>query len=208
MSLSVVELEKLKKAPAVDRVLPVVLERWSPRSFAARTVDAGDLRTIFEAVRWAPSSYNEQPWRYIVGERGSETYDKIFNTLGEWNQLWAKTAPVLIVGAASPTFSHNNTPNGYAFHDLGAADAILCLQAQALGLHTHQMAGFDREAARKAFGIPADFVMGSAIALGYLGEPEALENEGQRNSEVQPRTRKPTGEFVFSAWNEAAKWAK
>ena len=213
MSMSAAEVEKLKKAPAVDRVLPVFLQRWSPRSFAARAVDPADLRTIFEAVRWTQSSYNEQPWRYLVGERGpdgrtSDTYDKIFKSLGEWNQLWAKTAPVLIVGTASPSFSHNNTPNGYAFHDLGAADATLCYQAAALGIHTHQMAGYDREAARAAFGVPAEFVMGSAIALGYLGEPDALENEAQRKSEELPRTRKAVSDFAYSAWNEPTKWAK
>jgi nitroreductase len=208
MSLTSPEVDDLKKAPAIDRVLPVFLLRWSPRSFAARAVDPADLRTIFEAVRWTQSSYNEQPWRYLVGERGSETYVKILNSLGEWNRLWAKNVPVLIVGTASPTFSHNKTPNGYAFHDLGAADATLCYQAAALGIHTHQMAGYDREAARAAFGVPADFVMGSAIALGYLGEPDSLENEGQRTSETQPRTRKQVADFVYTAWNEPTIWAK
>ncbi len=206
MTLSAAELNNVKKAPPVERVLPVVLERWSPRSFAETPVSPEDLRTIFEAVRWAPSSYNEQPWRYLVGAKGSGTYDKIFASLGEFNQAWAKTAPVLILGAARPTFTHNNTPNLYAFHDLGAADATLTYQAAALGLHTHQMAGFDREAARAAFGIPADYVMGSVIALGYLGDPEALPAGQMRDQEQSPRTRKPVAEFVYAAWETPAKF--
>jgi nitroreductase len=205
MTLSALEVNTLKHAPAVEGVLPAVLHRWSPRSFADREVSPEDLKKVFEAARWAASSYNEQPWRYLVGKRGSETYKKIFSTLTGFNQGWAKTAPVLILGVASTKFTHNGSPNGYGLYDLGAASSYLTLQASELGLKTHQMAGFDQEAARKAFGIPEDYVLGSVIALGYLGEPAALGHEQMISMEVAPRERKPLSEVVLSAWGEAAK---
>jgi len=203
MALSRDETDKLKKAPAMEGVLPVILERWSPRSFDARPVSEELLKKVFEAARWAPSSFNEQPWRFLLGRRGDPAHAKIFEALVEFNKNWAKTSPVLILGAARTRFSHNNEPNLYAAHDLGAASAYLVLQAQALGLKAHQMAGFDQQAARRLFGIPEEYVMGSTIALGYQGDPEALGNEKQIAQETAPRTRKALGEIVFSDWGKA-----
>jgi len=203
MSLSSVEVNKLKQAPAVEGVLPVVLRRWSPRSFNSREVNLADLRKIFEAVRWTASSYNEQPWRFFVGLSNSLTYKKIFSTLIGFNQGWAGAAPVLILGAASSKFAHNGSSNMFALYDLGAAAGFLCLQASALGLSTHSMAGYDQAAARKAFEIPEDYVLGAVIALGYQGEPSALNNEHMLAQETAPRSRKPLNEFVLSAWGEA-----
>ena len=205
MTLSAIEVNTLKQAPAVEGVLPALLHRWSPRSFADRDVSAEDLMKVFEAARWTASSYNEQPWRYLVGTRGSETYKKIFSTLIAFNQGWAGTAPVLILGVASTKFSHNGAANGYGLYDLGAASSYLTLQASELGLKTHQMAGFDQAAARKAFEIPEDYVLGSVIALGYQGEPAALGQEQMISMEVAPRERKELSEFVLSAWGEPAK---
>ena len=205
MTLSAKEVEELKHAPVVEGVLPVFHRRWSPRSFADREVTPGDLMKVFEAARWAASSYNEQPWRFLVGTRGSEAYRKIFEALIPFNQMWAKTAPVLILGVAKTQFSHNDTPNRVALYDLGAAASYLTLQAAALGLATHQMGGFSGDAARKAFGIPENFELGAVIALGYLGEPAALGNEQVVAQEVAPRTRKALGEFVFSAWETPAE---
>ena len=205
MTLSASEVNQLKKAPAHERVLPVILHRWSPRSFADREVSPADLKTIFEAVRWAASSFNEQPWRFLVGTRGSETYQKIHSILMEFNQLWAQTAPVLILGAAKTTFSHNSAPNAVALYDLGAAAATLCYQAAELGLFTHQMAGFDRDAARRVFGVPEDYIFGAVIALGHQGEPEQLKHPQMLAQETAPRQRKPLSEFVLSAWGVPAK---
>ena len=199
------EVNEIKKAPAVDRVLPIFHHRWSPRSFADRDVSPELLRTAFEASRWAASSFNEQPWRFLVGLRGTSTYDKIFQSLGEFNQKWAKSAPVLILGVTRTKFSHNGADNRVALYDLGAAASYLTLEAAALGLTTHQMAGFDPEAARKALGIPDEYAIGAVIALGYQGEPEALTDEKMRDQETKPRTRKPLSEIVFSAWGEPAK---
>jgi nitroreductase len=204
MTTSVNELNDLKQAPAVDGVLPIFHSRWSPRAFSDREVSPADLAKVFEAARWAASSYNEQPWRFLVGTRNSTAYNKIFASLMPFNQLWATSAPVLILGASKTRFSHNDSPNRVALFDLGAASSYLTLQAHALGLAAHQMAGFDPDAARKAFEIPDIYAIGSVIALGYQGEPDALPNEQFRSQEVSPRTRKPLKEFVFSAWESPA----
>jgi|ERR1017187_1305855 nitroreductase len=204
MTLSATEVNKLKQAPAVDGVLPVVLARWSPRSFAGRDVSPSDLRKVFEAARWAASSYNEQPWRFLVGLRNSSTHQKIFSALIGFNQGWAGAAPVLILGVASSKFSHNGTNNRHALYDLGAASSYLMLQAAALGLSSHQMAGYDQAAARQVLEIPESYLLGAVIALGYQGEPSALGQEQLIAQETTPRTRKPLSEFVLSAWGEPA----
>lgn len=205
MALSAVEVHNLKKAPAVDGVLPIFHHRWSARSFENRDVSAADLKKVFEAARWAASSNNEQPWRFIVGTRNSATHAKVFENLMGFNRTWAGSAPVLILGVAGSKFTHNGAANGYALYDLGAAASYLTLQAAALGLTTHQMAGYDHEALRKALEIPEEYVLGSVIALGYQGEPETLGNEQLIQRETARRERKPLSEFVFSSWGESAK---
>jgi nitroreductase len=204
MNLSIEEVNEVKHAPRVEGVLPIFHTRWSPRSFSDREVRPDDLARVFEAARWTASSSNEQPWRFLVGTRGSEAYKKIFDSLVPFNQTWAAKAPVLILGVAKTKFSHNDTPNRVALYDLGAAASYLTLQATALGLATHQMAGFDPDAARKAFGVPEDFLIGAVIALGYQDEPSALPNEKFRSQETAPRQRKPLKDFVFSAWDTPA----
>jgi nitroreductase len=200
MTISIKELNKAKHAPVVDGVLPIFHARWSPRSFSDREVSRADLAKVFEAARWAASSFNEQPWRFLVGMRNSPAYKKILGSLMSFNQQWAVSAPVLILGAAKTKFSHNDAPNRVALYDLGAAASYLTLQAAALGLATHQMAGFDVDAARKAFEIPDDYLLGAVIALGYQGEPAALPNEQILAQEVAPRQRKAMKDFVFSSW--------
>jgi len=204
MTLSAIEVNNLKQAPAVEGVIPAVLNRWSPRSFADREVSPADLRKVFEAARWSASAYNEQPWRFLVGTRNSAAYKKIFSALIGFNQGWAGAAPVLILGAASTQFAHNGTANAYALYDLGAAAGALSLQAAELGLRTHSMAGFDHDAARRAFGIPEDYALGAVIALGYQGEPAALGHEQMITMETAPRERKPLSDLVLSGWGEAA----
>jgi nitroreductase len=204
MTLTQSEVNKMKYAqPSAVGVLPVVLERWSPRAFADRDVSSADLKTIFEAGRWAPSSFNEQPWRFFVGRRNSETYNKILDALVPFNQDWAKHVPILILGVARTRFSHNDSPNNYAAHDLGAAMGFMALQATALGLAAHQMAGFDWVKAREAFEISETYTMGSVMALGYQGELADLGEKFQAQ-EQSPRSRKPLNEIVFTAWDQPA----
>lgn len=196
--------EKLKHAPDVTGVEGLIRRRWSPRAFSGKEVSTADLKKLFEAARWAASSSNEQPWRFLVGRRGDETYQKIFNSLVEFNQLWAKSAPVLVLSVAKKTFSNNGSPNRHGLHDTGAATATLALQATANGLHSHSMAGFDTELARASFAIPSDYDMGAVTAIGYFGDPAGLP-ERMAKTEVSPRQRKPLEEFVFSAWEKPAQ---
>lgn len=200
--MTVSEVNKIKRAHSEDGVLPAIQERWSPRAFAERDVPREDLKRVFEAARWAPSSSNEQPWRYVVGTRGTETHRKIYESLVGFNQQWAGKAPVLMLSLAKAIFGHHDTPNRHAMHDLGAATAYLVLQATALGLATHQMGGFDREKARTLLGIPEGFELGAAIALGYQADPETLGNEELIKREIAPRERKPLHDFVYGEWEK------
>ena len=205
MTLSRQQAHEIKIASAAEGLLPAIRERWSPRSFTEREVGAAELKALFEAARWAPSSGNGQPWRFVVGVKGTETHAKIAETLAGFNKDWAPKAPVLILGVAYTLGGRPNTTNAYALYDLGAATAILTVEAAALGLATHQMGGFDREAVRAALGIPEEYALGSVMTVGYQGEPAALPNEALIAREVEPRSRKPLSEIVFSAWGEPAK---
>jgi len=197
------EIEKLKHAPAIEGVPELILQRWSPRAFAERQIPSADLEKLFVAASWAASSFNEQPWRYFMGRRGDETYKKIFDSLVEFNQGWAKMAPVLVLSIGKMVFSHNDSPNAFGLHDTGAATAYLMLQATALGLHAHSMAGYNKEKARASFGVPPEYEMGAVTAIGYLGDPSTLPEQYQKG-ELMPRTRKPVAEFVFSEWGKPA----
>jgi len=197
-------IEILKHAPDVAGVQDLILRRWSPRAFADKDVSTKELTALFEAARWAASSSNEQPWRFLVGRRGDETYKKIFDALVEFNQSWAKSAPVLVLSVAKKTFTGKDSPNRCALHDTGAATALIGLQATADGLHTHSMAGFDPEQVRASFAIPSDYDIGAVTAVGYYGAPATLP-EHLRKMEVAPRQRKPLEEFVFAEWEKPAQ---
>ena len=128
--------------------------RWSPRAFDERAVEANKLRSLFEAARWAPSSNNEQPWRFLVATKENKTeWDRLFHCLVEGNQRWANLAPVLMLSVGKMTFD-DGSPNRHAFHDVGLAAENLMLQATALGLGCHQMAGFHVDKAREDLGVP------------------------------------------------------
>lgn len=205
MTLTMKEMQELKSAPAVEGLLPAIRERWSPRSFTEREVSTAQLRALFEAARWAPSSGNGQPWRYVLGLRGTETHARIAATLAGYNQDWAPKAAALILGMTQRRGGKRNLPNAYAMYDLGAATALLVLEAVALGLAAHQMGGFDHDAIRTALGIPEDFEIGSVIAVGYQGEPAELGDETLIERETEPRSRKALSEIVFTAWGEPAE---
>jgi nitroreductase len=196
--------EKLKHAPDVAGVQDLILRRWSPRAFSDKEVSQTELKTLFEAARWAFSSSNEQPWRFLVGRRGDDTYRKIFDALVEFNQSWVKTAPVLVLSVAKKTFTGKDSANRFNLHDTGAATATLALQATADGLHTHSMAGFDAEQVRASFAIPSDYDIGAVTAVGYFGDPASLPDY-MHKMEVAPRQRKPLEEFVFSDWEKPAQ---
>lgn len=189
----------------VDAEYPVhdlIRGRWSPRAFANRTVERDKLLIMLEAARWAASSFNEQPWSFIVAT--NERQAELTVCLVEFNQSWAQSAPVLMLSVAKMHFEQNRTENRHAFHDVGAAASNLTTQALALDLFVHQMAGFDRDQARLLFGIPADWEPVAMMAIGYLGDPQTLP-ESLREKELAPRTRKPLADFVFAGkWNQSS----
>lgn len=171
--------------------------RWSPYVFSAKPVATADLRSLFEAARWAPSSYNEQPWRYIVGMKGEgDTHRRIVDCLAEGNQGWARNAPVLALGIVMRHFTSNGKPNKAAEHDLGLASSNLVVEATIRRLYVHQMIGLDPEAARAAFSIPAEAEALTALAIGYR-EAEQGGDPALREREQKPRARRTLSEFVF-----------
>jgi nitroreductase len=188
-------------ATPVEATYPIhdlIRERWSPRAFANRRVEPEALRSLFEAARWAPSSFNEQPWSFVVATRDDPAaYDRMLSCLVAANAQWAGRAPVLMLSVAELGFQRSGTPNRHAFHDVGLAMGNLLLQATALGLVAHQMAGFDAEKARALFSIPEGYEPCAVIALGYAGERDSLP-EPLRAREGAPRSRKPLSKFVFS----------
>ncbi|HEY5658876.1 MAG TPA: nitroreductase family protein [Myxococcota bacterium] len=183
----------------------LVKARWSPYAFSSRPVSHEDLRSLFEAARWAPSSYNEQPWRYIVATRDEPgEFERLLSCLVETNQLWAKAAPVLALGVAQLRFARNGKPNKTAYHDLGLAAGNLLVEATARDLLVHQMGGILPERARELYAIPEGAEALTALAVGYRGAPEDLPDDLAARDRA-PRTRRSLREFVFSGrWGRAS----
>ena len=183
-------------------------QRWSPRAFSERMIEPEKLYSLFEAARWAPSAFNEQPWHFIVATKeNARDYDRLLGVMVERNKQWAHTAPVLLL-TVTKLSTHDGKPNRYAFHDVGLAAENLVLQATALGLFAHQMAGFNVERAREEFAIPPGYEPVTTIAVGYLGDPESLP-EQFREEELKTRNRKPLEEFIFSGyWGQTSPLVK
>jgi nitroreductase len=179
----------------------LIASRWSPYSFANRSVSDEDLRSIFEAARWAASSYNEQPWSYIVAKKEeADEFGRLLSCLVEANQNWGKSASVLALGISRLNFARNNEPNRAAIHDLGLASANLVLEATARGLAAHQMIGILPNKVRELYSVPEGHEPMTAIAIGYAGDPINLPEE-LRIRDAARRPRKPFKEFVFrSKW--------
>jgi nitroreductase len=176
----------------------LISQRWSPYAFADRSVSRNDLLSLFEAARWAPSSYNEQPWSYVVATREQpEEFARVLSCLVEGNQFWAKAAPVLAIGCTRLTFVRNGQPNAAALHDLGLASANLLVEATSRGLAVHQMIGIVPERARELFQIPAEVQPLTGLAIGYAGDPAQLPDP-LRPRDAARRPRKPLSEFVFT----------
>lgn len=194
-----------KPAPVAHPVLEPIRKRWSPRAFADRPVEKDKLLSCLEAARWSASSYNEQPWFYFFAARDdAKEYERLLKCLVPMNQAWAKGAPVLMISVAKLFFARNNTPNRVAVHDVGLASSQLALQAVSLGLVVHQMAGIEVEQIRKEYSLPPGHDPVAGLAMGYPGDPASLP-EQFREKEMEERTRREIGEFVFTgAWGKAA----
>src|SRR5262245_1068965 len=187
-----------KPADVQHQIHDLLRRRWSPRAFDNRPVEAEKWRSLFEAARWAPSSNNGQPWRFLLATKENVTeYDRLFNCLVEGNQKWAHRAPALLLSVAKLEFE-DGSPNRHALHDTGMAAETLVLQATAVGLAAHQMAGFRIDQARRDCQIPEGYDPVAIIAIGYPGDP-ALLPDRLRTREAESRVRKPLTELVYSA---------
>lgn len=184
--------DAVTEAPLLDPIS----KRWSPRAFRDEPVERSTLATLLEAARWAPSCFNEQPWRFVVATRDQPAaYERLAGLLNPANRGWASKAPVLILTGARGTFTRNDKPNAHAWHDLGLAVGQMLVQATAEGLHAHQMAGFDREAAVALFDGDEPITAVTIIALGVAGDPDTLpENLAAR--ERAPRSRRALDTLV------------
>ncbi|MBN1118548.1 MAG: nitroreductase family protein [Bacteroidales bacterium] len=184
----------------------IIKKRRSIVCFDSKEVENEILRKLFEMAKWAPSAFNRQPWRFIVGKNNSETYHKIFSALEQGNQIWAKNAPVLFTTIAETINHQRNTSNRYAWHDSALAFANLTFMATSLGLYVHPMAGFSSQSLIDGFKIPSGFEPVTVAALGYKSDCSNVpESVAERDS--KERTRKSLSEFVFSDnWNSPFKF--
>jgi nitroreductase len=183
----------------------LIRSRWSPVAFSSKPVEPWKLCSVLEAARWAPSCFNEQPWRFIVATRDGEgEFERLLECLIPGNFEWAQNASVLMLSVAKLHFTHDGKPNRHAFHDVGLAVGNLILQATALGLCVHQMAGFDVEKARRTFAVPEGYEPVGGIALGYAAGVETLSERLQKRQQ-SPRRRKPLEEIMFGyRWGQVS----
>ena len=184
-----------------NTIHPLVANRRSPRAFDRdRKISPEMLSNLLEAARWAPSANNIQPWRFIIGQNGDITHQRIASTLSDGNRIWAEKAPLLILAVTEEEGERGK--QGYAWHDLGLATSQMIMQASSMGLYAHIMAGFSKDEARSIFSIPTEYAPLTVIAFGYLGEIEALSEKLQAR-EKAPRIRKTMDEIGFqNSWGE------
>jgi len=173
---------------------PLLLRRWSPRAMTGAAVSAADLATVFEAARWAPSSYNEQEWRFLFAHRDGPHFATFFDLLTEGNRAWCDKAGVLVVVLSHRVFARNGKPNPVHSFDTGAAFENLAVQGCAMGLVVHGMAGFDSAKARSVLAVPDDYAVEAMVAIGHPGDPAALPESLQKIE--APSQRKPITELV------------
>lgn len=197
-SLKNIAIMNIKNAAPDHPILKLLAEQWIPYGFEDRLVSDLDLRSLFEAARWAASSYNEQPWNYLVATRGNPTeFEQLLSCLVEANQAWAKTAPVLVLGVVSLQFAKNKKDNRAAVHDLELAAGNLSVEATVRGLSVHQMIGILPDKAREVYKIPEQFEAWTTMAIGYKAASATLP-DALKERDLTPRQRKPLHEFVFT----------
>ncbi|MGZ5029229.1 MAG: nitroreductase family protein [Methylobacter sp.] len=197
----------MQQKPAITRVKlhDLIQARWSPRAFDPdRPVSHDDLLALLEAAHWAPSCFNDQPWRFVVCNKAVDesNWRNALSVLTEKNRRWAKNAPVLMLAVAMENFNHNGQPNRWAMYDTGAASVSLCLQATALGMSVHQMGGFDSEQAREVFKLPCDCRPMAMMAVGYQAEADVLDDDF-KEAELAARSRVALNERFF-----AGQWGR
>jgi nitroreductase len=186
-----------KPADIQFHVHELISRRWSPRAFADQLVEREKIQSLLEAARWASSSFNEQPWVFIMATIDhSAEHQKLLSCLKEGNQIWAHKAPLLMLTIAKMHFGHNGQANRHAYHDVGLAVGNLVVQATAMDLVIHQMAGILPDKIREYYSLPAGYEAVTGIAIGYQGDFENLPDP-LRKKELVPRSRKSLREFVY-----------
>jgi nitroreductase len=193
-----------RKDAATDHPIHELLRvRWSPRAFVEKSLTEAELTTLLEAARWSPSCINEQPWIFLVARRDErERFAQMLDCLAESNQVWARRAGALMIAAAKRNYTRDGKENPVHLYDLGQAVAHMTVQATAMGLHVHQMRGFNLEKATETYAVPDTHELGSAIAIGHVAPPSSLP-DGLRERELQPRQRKALSDFVY-----AGRWGQ
>lgn len=183
-----------------------IANRWSGRAYdASKPISREQVITLLEAARWAPSCFGDQPWRFVVWNKGinQAAWQLGFECLVPGNQSWVENAPVLMLICADTVFNHNEKPNRWAQYDTGAAAENLCLQARSMGLMAHQMGGFDANLTREKFNIPEQYTPMAMVSVGYPAEISTLTGDVLAR-ETAARTRKPLSQLFFDAsWGRA-----
>ena len=201
-------MKPIKSSQTLQPIHELVSNRWGPRALEEKKkISREQIVSMIEAARWAPSCFGDEPWRYIVWDKHSDAaaWQKAFDCLGAPNQAWVKNAPVLFTSVANTLFDHNGAANRWAQYDTGAASMALVLQAEALGLVTHQMGGFDAAKLRAAFSIPETFTPMAMIAVGYQADADILEGD-YKTRELAQRARKPIeSRFFENGWAAPVK---
>lgn len=206
MSISKIYVPEAKKAQASTEILDVIRDRWSPYAFDGQSVPAASIEKCLVAASWSASSYNEQPWYFLIAHReDSAEFDRMLGCLLDANQGWAKFAGALLLTISQESFSRNGTPNRVHQYDLGQAAAHFALQATALGLAVHQMAGIHIGKIRAEYQIPDGFSPQTAIAIGHAAKQPASGQEELLGRDNVPRQRKPLSQFVFKGgWGKSS----
>lgn len=184
----------------------IIANRWSGRAYdASQAVTHSQIVALLEAARWAPSCFGDQPWRFIVWDKNADAqaWQRAFDCLAPSNQTWVKDAPVLLLVCADTLFNHNQQPNRWAQYDTGAAAENVCLQASSMGLMAHQMGGFNADAARETFAIPAQYIPMAMLSVGYAADIASLEGE-VLTRETAARSRRSLNELFFvGSWGKS-----
>jgi nitroreductase len=189
------ESETERSRKSTYQINPLILNRWSPRSMTGEELDNEEIMSLFEAARWAPSSYNNQPWRFIYAKRNTEHWDRLFNLLAEGNRAWAKNSALLVVVISRKNFEYNEKPARTHQFDTGSAWENLALEAFSRGIVAHGMQGFDYDKARIDLEIPIDFEVMAMIAIGKKGSRDNLSPELQEKEKLSDR--KPLKDIVM-----------
>ena len=181
----------------MDKLHNLITDRWSPVAFDSRKVDYESIHLLFDAAKWAPSSRNAQPWRFIFATKDMPDYKRLLSLLTDQNQIWASTAPMLVLPLAQVISTYKNRPNRLAFYEVGMAVGNLLVQATHMGLMVHQMSGYDVERAKEELVIPTRYEPMAMMAIGYKGDVAQLPESGNA-WEKRNRSRNEISKFLVT----------